>query len=162
MKTRNGFVSNSSSTSFCIYGAFVGDIGGKVPMGYRILKFLKNHHEEYFNGLFKDDDSEAMLALKDIDKLDLKKPGKFIENLEELDEENGELDDFFADLCFMDFDDKIGLMYNENYGALGFSYTVVPDEMIMGAWKTMVREAIKEITGKDLKCEHIEEAYSDG
>ncbi len=52
MKIRQGFVSNSSSTSFCIYGAYVEDESDFVAIRQTVEGLGLYYHHGQFDGVY--------------------------------------------------------------------------------------------------------------
>ena len=95
MKKRNGFVSNSSSTSFCIYGASVEDeLDAKLPEGF---------------GYWYGDPN-----------------------------------------------------YSPRQIYIGREWSSIKDDETGKQFKDNVKETLKKLLGKDIKCRIIEEGYFDG
>jgi hypothetical protein len=103
MKIRQGFVSNSSTTSFCIYGAFL---------------------ETYVGHGWAECHSDMWSEVK-----------KY--NLE-----------IHAD-------------QNRGY-YIGRSWDTIQDDQTGKQFKESIKEALKEMTGKDQDCQYFERAYYDG
>jgi len=99
MKIRKGFVSNSSTTSFCIYGAFLETYVGEChsDMWSEVKKYNLEIHTDQDSGYY-----------------------------------------------------------------VGRSWDTIADDQTGKQFKESIKEALKEMTGKDQDCQHFERAYYDG
>ena len=77
MKIRQGFVSNSSTTSFCIYGTHVEKIPEQYQDDYKIgnLEINRLNYSDYYVGLSPDSisDNETGAEFKERVKLEIEK-----------------------------------------------------------------------------------------
>jgi hypothetical protein len=115
MKVRLGFVSNSSASSFCIYGA-----------------------------AFENDEVKKMLGIKDD------------ESVEDDDGDYGIVEKL---------EKKTGLTcggWGADYDTfyIGRSYDTLKDDETGKQFKESVEKKLKELFGKKVKCEHMEEAWN--
>ena len=71
MKERQGFVSNSSTSSFCIYGAALSiDLSKPLKYIYKIKRACPKEFDEYVEGLAKSNyRKERYELLKNLDTL---------------------------------------------------------------------------------------------
>jgi hypothetical protein len=101
MKVRTGFVSNSSTTSFCIYGASVEDISGDIEKLF-IKMGLAKEGEEFEDGYCDIYDSKEFTDI-------LEKEDKRL-HLEHMDE----IDGYWIGINFTDIkDNETGKQFKE-------------------------------------------------
>ena len=147
MKIRNGFVSNSSTTSFCIYGASV-DNGEQSNID--ILKKIKNGLPEIYNEFLKGQENKEYYK----DKLD------FLRNIDKLTEEDEEELDCDTKYIVEDLLEKLNVYtYYPPCGTcyMGRSWSSIKDEETGKQFKEKVEEIFKNLFGDDVKlgtCEH--------
>lgn len=166
MKVRIGFVSNSSVSSFCIYGAEID----MKKFSLENLKCLKiNNEEKYISALdgeikkiserknkYSGDDKyiQFLKELKDVCSLE-KDSLEYIE-LEEMAK------DMFSDMEALSLflDDGFSFHctdYNKYVGVSPFS---VKDDETGKQFRERVQKSIRLLFGNDIKCGPIEEAYN--
>lgn len=131
MKIRQGFVSNSSSTSFMIYGTTV-DI-------YELITKYEHYYDEFLldGGLSKEEIKEMNKEEKE-DYVD-NAPREFVEFIER--KEN-----ILVYAC-----DEEHTVY------LGKEASDCPDDMTIGDWKQQIRESILPFTKN--KCDWIDACW---
>ena len=136
MKTRQGFVSNSSSSSFCIYGAEFDDIQNQAG-GHIVESMKKDYIAEELKG-----------------------------NAEEFDEDDFDsyLYDNFSDVIYTELE-KVGLEYHRPYcgdtAYVGRSLTECKDDQTMGDFKRETAELIKKTLGVTPNLSYQEAAWHD-
>jgi hypothetical protein len=160
MKIRNGFVSNSSSSSFCLYGTTVGE-------DFSLLKFfcgIKKWFPEQYKRVIDEN-------TKDMENTELKEflmnPVPVVEpwdKFEVTDERENATDELEESLSFIDYDlqKETGIEYYRDYGAIGRPYKNADDNMTFKQFKDETKKIIDDICGGDNKCGHMEEAWRDG
>jgi len=156
MKTREGFVSNSSSTSFLIYGIC---IQREELCNIDTVKKMRKVQPEWYDNLvdcytdsWRDKSGETAKLLKNIDSLDE----------EQTSELNGRLaDDPYA---FEDCVDGMGIHWPcDDYELyVGSCPTIMKDNETMGEFKAGVEKILKRIFGDNIVCDFHEEAWRDG
>jgi len=117
MKTRNGFVSNSSTTSFCIFGSAI-------------------------------DEEECAKLIRE----------KYSQDAKFEDGENDDIIDEWANHAGL----ELHYGYDRCEAYLGRSWSSVQDDETGRAFKESVQKALKDLLGKEIKCETIVEAFRDG
>jgi len=139
MKTRQGFVSNSSTSSFCIYGAEV-DVG--IVADFMNVIFEKDAE---FNKKIKSSGFAGMQeAINDSSIFE------YVHIVEQyLSKEAGKgFSVHYISGC-------------EDYCYIGRSYSSIADDETGGDFKKSVSETISKFFGKEIKVKHIEEAWND-
>jgi hypothetical protein len=146
MKIRNGFVSNSSSCSFLIYGMSFdpSDLSENQLKSVKeqCINILKNYNSD--NEYFK---RKAKNILKDLLTIDDE------EFMCDFHEYMREIIDFNDDLDFYDYQ-------GECY--IGEEPTKADDNLTFGEWKKSVEEDIKFLIPFSEKFTWIEECWQDG
>ena len=149
MKERTGFVSNSSGSSFCIYGtAFEGD-------WTTILKALKKNAPDLFEQFKKatiEGDDEIKNWLENIDNVDYDP-----ETVDEIDP-SWEVGKLFKDA---------GLTIRAPYGwdtvYIGRSWKSIDDDETGAQFKKKIEDTLKNAFGTLVEeCSTLEEAWRDG
>jgi len=162
MKIRNGFVSNSSSSSFCIYGVEAGV--PDVDEAKDILKKFKKEHPDLFNQCVNRKIEEC--KKNDYSKHYLSKRYELILNIDDevifSDIENKcKLEDLFADDAET-FYGLFGLSYHSTdySGYVGREWSSVRDDETGLEFKQSVEVIAKYLTSS--KCNTIEMAWYNG
>jgi hypothetical protein len=165
MKVRNGFVSNSSSSSFCIYG-FEASMP-EADEAIDILKKIKKDNPDFFNSMInkKIDEYKELCKIENYYNSNLAMY-ELIANIddEEIlsdDETKNKLEDFLSDDAD-DFYSLLGLSYhNMDYSCYaGRDWSSVRDDETGLQFKQSVEAIAKYLTKS--KCSTIEEAWYDG
>ena len=146
MKIRHGFVSNSSTTSFCIYGAGGENLDCEDGIDEIIYVFNKmddnkfQEFVEYANKSSLSDELKEKFAKKNFD--------------EEL-------------ICYIDSD--YGYFFKgchnhgyDYYSGFGKSWAKIGDDQTGKQFKEEIEDVVKLFLGEDKKCSTIEEAWHDG
>lgn len=146
MKNRQGFVSNSSSSSFCIFGAAIElcfNLDYYIGLGEEKFKLIRKELPE-----FKE-------KLADIDNLDLSE--------EDIDEINDYLMDdpeWFLSKVFPELEIHWAGDYDTSI-YLGRSWYKIKNTETGAQFKEKIRKDIKKICGPDIKCTtHIKSFWS--
>ena len=142
MKIRKGFVSNSSSSSFCIYGVQFEGFNGLMAA----LKKTGNlTQEQIFERVTKGLELDTPITTQD--------------ELEELMYDYGcsEVIDsvFSSDVLEV----HTGSEYNEETISVGRSWCFIGDKETGEEFKQSVKDEVKTLFGSKLKCDTIEESY---
>ena len=131
MKIRNGFVSNSSSSSFVVYGCSLNteDIEKMIIKKFETNSEFKKDVEDRFG---KYDDVEDMIVDLGVSEV--------MENVKELN--------------------KLGLEfwggYDDEHPMIGKAYQQMKDDQLVGDFKKSVVDDIEKVFGKKFNCSHIE------
>jgi hypothetical protein len=139
MKIRNGFVSNSSSSSFCIYGICIEKYGIEEAL---IKKGVTE--EELEEGILEYLDNwclQSDLRKQGLDELEIKKKCMETKILGGMEAN-----------CIMD-DDEI---------FIGESWSSIGDNETGSQFKARIEQTLKEVLGDDIKCATYEEAWRNG
>lgn len=139
MKFRQGFVSNSSSSSFCIYGVFIDE-----------QKFIEALIEKGF--ATKEEIPEGNLYdYADNWSYNNKKRNGELTEEEKITHEKIFFKDGFEYHCPYDFGDcYIGISWNE-----------IGDDETGSQFKAKIEEKIKNLLGEDIECGTQAEAWRD-
>ena len=136
MKIRNGFVSNSSSSSFLIYGTELEESD--------IDKFLEKLGKEKIDKFLKDEHENQLKWSKEAEPY---------ESLEEYINQN----------CLSEALDtllpKVICLAEENEFYYGISPSEMYDDETMREFKKRVEEGAKKLMGKKVKCSFISREY---
>ena len=161
MKVRNGFVSNSSTTSFCIYGSTVSVDDSK---GLDLFKEIqKRNPEEYAKFLsdYKEKISSKEYMRKNIPYVDLMlKINDLTEEEEEVLIEKylcGEILEIISNV----FNVKAYYPPWDDYYC-GVSWTAMGEDETKLEFKERVGKLMKMIFGEEIQCGTCEEAWRDG
>jgi hypothetical protein len=146
MKIRKGFVSNSSTSSFLIYGTAIDSEDRDVILINEIKK-LKTIEE--FKSVYKYTDEEIYNIIHQENQT----VDQIIKKITE------EYEDKWEDLKY-DSDLFVGTSDVGYY--IGKSPQSVPNDITFGDWKKQIEEETSKLLGKKVKCSWIEEAWSDG
>ena len=141
MKIRNGFVSNSSSSSFAVYGAEENTDSKKF---IRLLKELSvEKYNEYMRYFVRDNED---INIDDIDEL--LKNDEFIEYIED---DFGELAYYICDAIGDGYEHFI----TEDTCIIGKNYNNIGDDETGGQFRNSVLESLKQLGAT--KCQYYEE-----
>jgi len=161
MKIRNGFVSNSSSSSFCIYGAYV-PFNSSLNNIFKLLKKIQEvkpeEYKKWMDSDFKRENitREMYEFLLNISEK-TKKEFMLLEGNkgEDEDEIASEWQDYMIDIL-----ESMGLYacyVDDLY--IGRCYQNIGDSETGKQFKDSTQEIITKLFNK--KCEHIEEIIND-
>jgi len=158
MKQRQGFVSNSSTTSFCIYGINLNSFDkislvnaikktGLANLISKIDEMLKNEH------YWAKRNKAQLEMLKRIEELD-ENEMEIVEHFLQCNSER------FLKLC-------LGDSFSINYGPdgdlyIGRNWSEIRDNETGAQFKENVEESLRSFLEVDLKCSTYEEAWRDG
>jgi hypothetical protein len=140
MKIRQGFVSNSSSSSFCIYGITVEESEVKEAL---IAKGATE--EDFADGLYEFFDSWSYDYKKREGKL----------TAEDIAEQEAK---FFQPGDGFDFHSPYD--YGEIY--LGVEWSSIGDDETGSQFRARIEAKLTELFGKETSCSTLEEAWRDG
>jgi len=157
MKRRSGFVSNSSTSSFCLQGAYLGDFLEALEMikkqdpeayGKKIKEFFEDQLKESFEGYLKRESK----AEQDEAKVDCEKEIKrFIELKDEeiaYDYESAEL---LQEFNWGDLSIEVG----EETFLVGLPYSQLGENETGGEFKKRAQKAIDDVLGKGIKAKFL-------
>jgi len=135
MKIRNGFVSNSSSSSFCIFGCSVDKNDFLKIFKKDILENIENKQdsdEDYRDEDWFDEQENIYEILEDIEKKWEK------EHL------------------------KTHIPGEDDYIYLGFSFENIPEDAVWGEWEKSRTDILKKILdNENLTCSILEGCWTD-
>jgi len=169
MKVRNGFVSNSSSSSFCIYGVCLDEQVFEGDEAIEAFQKLCAHDKEAYVARIQGWLDKAKQKLEEFpDREYLKKQARFYEallNIENATEEDKEAISYYAEEQEY-FWDVFGLEYHcmylyERCGYVGRSWSSVKDDETGAQFRKSVEDALA-VIGLDGKACTVEEAWRDG
>lgn len=154
MKTRQGFVSNSSTSSFCIYGTALrldNDIS-IIETLQKIKKEDKTFYEKCIKNYHGDEDIKDELL--NIDQL----TSKQTEKLEKVDlqRDNYDVIETLAEI----FEFELFSPGYDNECYFGKSWSKIKDDETGKQFKDYVNQMVKSLFNKN-DCETIEEAWHD-
>lgn len=177
MKKREGFVSNSSTSSFVCYG--VGDISIKRwdklaielkkrdPKWYasqidRLKKY--GNKEVLIDGLENPETLEEKLKFQRVRTCnhDIDTSNKFCPECGQvvwIEKQAVSQDDLEGHLRDWLYEEPAGIRYccSDGWEALGFDYQDIPDDMTMGEWRKQAHEFLSAVLEKKVECHYIEE-----
>jgi hypothetical protein len=151
MKTRLGFVSNSSSSSFCIYGI-------QFDSYDEVLRSLQKSDKEFLHGFFVQFNNKYKRELEDNEIAEVTTIDELINAINELGYDMWEFcDDLFKD-------DKIirvhtGSEYNAGMVSIGREWRFIGDKETGEEFKESIRKRLEYYFGKKLKLQTIEESF---
>jgi len=152
MKTRHGFVSNSSTTSFSIYGISMDDADINVDLFVRI----KQNMPKAFEGIVKQANtyySDFVEYFNNIDSLTKEQKSELQELIDDLGPEMIEMLDCLSfEVHWTPWD----VTY------VGTSWNSIGEDETPRQFKARVEKEMKKFFGDNIKCESYEEAFRDG
>jgi hypothetical protein len=151
MKTRNGFVSNSSGSSFCIYGL---EIEGNLDVNQ--LKLLKNFFPNLWTKALNDLSTKSYYEedyqkLLNINKMTPEEITKFQEEIDDDPSIIQELITFF----------ELEFHYNDYGKWIGKSWASIKDDETGKQFKENIENTLKTFLGNEIECQTYEEAWRD-
>lgn len=175
MKTRYGLVSNSSSTSFCLYGistdeGFRSDLNELFDKIQKIQSVFPDVYSDYIkNALkqFSEQETDEFIAYKikvyeflsDIQNKKLEDYVKLCD-ISEDDGDDNFLYEVFSELCgFMNL--SVYTYYEVNNTYIGREYRTIGDDETGKQFKDSVRNILPKIFN-GCKCKIHEESWRDG
>ena len=142
MKIRIGFVSNSSSSSFCIYGICIDEEKAKEAlMNYGVSE------EELSDGVAEYADQSFWS-----EKRKLKEEGKTPEEIEKIIQKKKEQNPMFSM--------EVNCPYEDLF--IGESWSNIGDNETGSQFKNKIQQQLKKVFGENIKCSTLEEAWRDG
>jgi len=181
MKVRQGFVSNSSSSSFCIYGVDLEDYGisfgeDSIEMARALKKAFPEKWDKWVEfqkeWLLEEGSENEYLALKNIDTEDFSKNDavkkrqcscdvdestKFCSKCgKTMWEEAKRLDeDAIIDIINASmYEAEFPFELHDSY--IGFCYTQASDDITFGEWRENASKVLSDLFGKKVEAKHIE------
>jgi hypothetical protein len=142
MKIRTGFVSNSSSSSFCIYGINKSEKEIKEALlskGFATEEDLVDGVSEYFyNFTYQCKEQRGTLTeeekAEDAERIFRKADGWLFESNP----------------------------YDSNYSYLGLPWSFIKDDETGAQFKEKIEGKMKQLFGEDVKCATYEECWQEG
>ena len=141
MKIRQGFVSNSSSSSFCIYGICVGEQKVKdalIAKGVSEDELIDSVCEYLDDWSYNRKKRDGQLTAEDIKAYE----GRFFKP-----------EDGFSVNCPYDWGEEI---------YIGVEWSSIKDDETGAAFKARIEAKLQELLGKDISCGTLSEAWRDG
>jgi hypothetical protein len=133
MKVRRGFVSNSSSSSFLIYGIALDEFEEKIETAKKFLPTLSEEQTKYI-------------------------PKEVLEDVNNMDEEDAyEVLSEALGMFGMSFESICGEQYY-----IGKSWDTVGDNETGLQFKESVEKKLKELFGDEIKCNTYQAAWRNG
>jgi len=150
MKKRQGFVSNSSTSSFCIQGAYLGDF-------LKVLRMIQEHEPAMYEKAVR----KNFKPYKDQDPEDRKNQETDLQKY--LNIENEEMEDgaWEGYEILQDCDcGELSLSTGEESVYAGISWENIKDEETAKEFKKRAQDEMDRIFGKGIKTEFICETIS--
>jgi len=175
MKIRNGFVSNSSTSSFCIYGALVPHSIPYIRLGIVLKKYFPNKWEELVTR-YRSSCNEKIVAAS----LDIDNPEHFRKKKVRACDHDVDTNKQFCPECGLemwkttqdvDEDGMVDFIQDSMYdfeplkicgddrGCIGRSYKSASDQETFGEFRRNTELILEEIFGEKVECHHIEQTY---
>ena len=148
MKIRQGFVSNSSTTSFCIYGTcFEG-----TPFTKDVIIKWKTNYPEDFNAFITANEKKSWAK----DGIEI------LKNIDNTDSDNDvhSLTDLLSEGLPNNL--EVHPYYDAGAYYIGRSWSTIKDDETGGQFKQSIKTALEKMFGPDIKCETHAEAWRDG
>jgi hypothetical protein len=182
VKIRNGFVSNSSTTSFSIYGIYVeNDIFSPVDILFtlskskqklynEVIEYLQNSITNYLGDCPEPNKNEGSIKIVSrytamIESFKNNDKKSFKNHLKQLSNEDCDFDMESFDYELYDIVERCGLetisiFRGDGYIYIGRSFSSIRDEETGKQFKESTVTLIRDILGKKVKCSVIEETIA--
>lgn len=151
MKTRLGFVSNSSSSSFCIYGI-------QFDSYDEAIQSMKNGKKEFVDSLIKLFNEAYKDDLEQYDVPEVTTLDELITTINDIDLDIWE---FFEDILCRDTNISVftGSEYLDGIVSIGREWKNIGNKETGGEFKKNVRSQLGDYFGKKLNLQTYEESY---
>lgn len=162
MKKRQGFVSNSSTTSFCIYGTQLEITTDTIINCFKYIKANRSDDYKQMLEKVKKDWLTKTYMAKRVYILDM------LEHVDTMtDQEKDQLDEFLDDDPIEIFTEIVNLNYwhGPDYGNniyLGRSWDSITDDETGKQFKESIEESLMSVFGDSVTCGTHEESWRDG
>jgi len=182
MKTRQGFVSNSSTSSFCIYGTYECDFSDGILLHRTLKEIFPKQFDKLIENMKEYSVNEMSTTIKWIEDGMLESAFNFVrlrgcehplDDKSNFCQECGkptwktepnldkaEVQEYLSDDVDGILDGfPITYVHADGIEAIGMKYDSAPDDLTFGEFRNQTKDLLSKILGKEVKCKHIEDSY---